>query len=293
MANMMIRKPLVSIVTPAYNAERYIEDTIKSIMNQTYPYIEHIVIDDGSTDKTPQILQSYEKLYNLKWFSKKNEGQAITVNKGFDLASGDIVVWLNADDVLFTKDAIYEVVKAFIRQPRADVVYGHMAIIDEENHLLKIWYAPPVLNFKVLLLGHFAACVFYRRSIVSKYKLNSSLNYAIDYDQCLRMARDGVKFHFVNKPLIGWRRHKAAKSVRQRESLIEETINVRKKYTTNNTNYYNQYILKIFIYTIIFVRKLYGIKDIVEFYTAPTKLAFNVKFDLLTKQIFRQIIPFS
>jgi glycosyltransferase involved in cell wall biosynthesis len=281
----------VSIVTPAYNAEKYIEDTIKSVMNQTYPYIEHIVIDDGSTDKTPQILHIYEKMYNLKWFSKKNEGQVITVNKGFELASGDIVVWLNADDVLFTKDTIYEVVKAFTKQPRADVIYGHMAIIDKDNRLLKIQYAPPRLNFKILLLGHFAACVFYRRKIVSKYKLVVNLNYAIDYDQCLRMAKDGVMFYRINKPLIGWRRHEAAKSVRRRESLKEETLNIRKRYITD-TNYYSYYMSKLFINTVIFVRKLYGVKDIVEFYSAPDKLAFNVKYDSLVKQIFRQIIPY-
>jgi len=84
--NSREKLPLVSIVTPAYNAERFIEDTIKSVMNQTYPYIEHIIIDDGSTDETPKILQKFEKLYNLKWFSKKNEGQAVTLNKCIDLA---------------------------------------------------------------------------------------------------------------------------------------------------------------------------------------------------------------
>ncbi|MCR6691285.1 MAG: glycosyltransferase [archaeon YNP-LCB-003-016] len=292
--NSREKLPLVSIVTPAYNAERFIEDTIKSVMNQTYPYIEHIIIDDGSTDGTPQILQKYESLYNLKWFSKKNEGQAITVNRGFDLASGEIVVWLNADDVLFTKDVIYEVVKAFIRQPIASVVYGHMAIIDEENHILKIQYAPPKLNFEILLIGHFAPCVFYRKDIVSKYKLDVSLNYAIDYDQCLRMAKDGIIFYYINKPLIAWRRHKATKSLSGRNKLKGETIHIKKKYGVK-MNHYKYSMMKVFYYTLIFVHKIYGVKDILELYATPKRrrLAFNAKFDSLTKLIFRQVIPYK
>jgi hypothetical protein len=166
-----------------------------------------------------------------------------------------------------------------------------MAIIDKENRLLKIQYAPPRLNFKILLLGHFAACVFYRRKILSKYKLDINLNYAIDYDQCLRMAKDGVLFYRINKPLIGWRRHATAKSISRKESLKEETLNVRKRYITN-TYYYSYYISKLFINTVIFIGKLYGVKDIVEFYSAPDKLAFNAKYDSLTKHIFRQIIPY-
>jgi glycosyltransferase involved in cell wall biosynthesis len=286
------RLPLVSIVTPAYNAEKYIEDTIRSVINQTYPNIEHIIIDDGSTDATPKILQKFEKLYNLKWFSKKNEGQAITVNKGFDLASGEIVVWLNADDVLFTKDVIYEVVKAFMREPRAGVVYGHMAIIDERNRLVKIQYAPPKLNFRILLLGHFAACVFYRKNVVCEYKLDPSLNYAIDYDQCLRMARDGIKFYFVNKVLMAWRRHRRAKSLCGSDKLKAETIYVRRKYNADFGLKYQ--MMKVFYYLFLLARKTYGINETLKLYINSQKreLAFIAKFDSLLKLILRQLIPF-
>jgi glycosyltransferase involved in cell wall biosynthesis len=292
--NSREKLPLVSIVTPAYNAKRFIEDTIKSVMNQTYPYIEHIIIDDGSTDGTPQILQKYERLYNLKWFSKKNEGQAITVNRGFDLASGEIVVWLNADDVLFTKDVIYEVVKAFMRQPIAGVVYGHMAIIDEKNNILKIQYAPPKLNFEILLLGHFAPCVFYRKNIVSKYKLDTSLNYAIDYDQCLKMAKDRIIFCYINKPLIAWRRHKATKSLSGKNKLKEETIHIKRKHKAK-INYFNYCIMKALYYIIILAHKIYGVKDILELYATSkrSQLAFNANFDSLAKLIFRQVAPYT
>jgi glycosyltransferase involved in cell wall biosynthesis len=114
-------QPLISIITPAYNAGRFIEDTLKNVMCQKYENLEHIVIDDGSTDSTVDILRKYESTYNLKWFSKSNEEQAVTVNKGFDIAKGQIVVWLNADDVLFSKRVIADVVETFNKNPEVDV----------------------------------------------------------------------------------------------------------------------------------------------------------------------------
>jgi GT2 family glycosyltransferase len=205
----------------------------------------------------------------------------------------EIVVWLNADDVFFTKDVIYEVVKKFTREPTVDVVYGHMAIIDEKNRVLKIQYAPDKLDFETLLLGHFAACIFYRKNILSKYKLNPNLNYAIDYDQCLRMAKDGVRFGYINKPLIAWRRHKATKSLSGSNKLKEETIRLREKYKAKLS--YNYYIMKAFYYFLILAHKIYGVKDVLELYMVPQRyqLAFNAKFDSLIKLIFRQVLPYT
>ena len=292
---MSIRKfyPLVSVVTPAYNAERFIEETLKSVMNQTYPNIEHIVIDDGSTDKTPEILNRYENLYNLKWFSKPNEGQAITVNKGFDLAKGDIVIWLNADDVLFSRDVIAKVVDFFLKNPAVDVAYGHMAIIDEKSRLLKIQYAPPKLTLDVLLIAHPAACIFYKRHIVHKYKLNHKLNFALDYDQCLRMAKDGVKFGRINKILIAWRKHSGSKSLRERKKLLIETKKLRSKYDYGISKS-RMFSVKVYLYAILLFRKLYGVTDIIKLYSNPDKfqLAFDIKFDSLMKLLLRQIIPY-
>ena len=87
------RGPLVSIVTPSYNQGRYIEETIQSILNQDYPNFEYIVIDGGSNDNTIEILKKYEG--NLTWISEKDRGQADAINKGFYMAKGEIVAWLN------------------------------------------------------------------------------------------------------------------------------------------------------------------------------------------------------
>lgn len=287
----MTNTSLVSIVTPAYNAADFIDHTLKSVQRQTYSNLEHIVIDDGSIDNTAAILKKYEGVYNLKWFSKLNEGQAITVNKAFKMAKGDIIAWLNADDVLFSTNVINDVVEAFRRRD-VDVVYGHMAVIDERNKMLKIQYAPSKLDFDILLLDHFAACVFYRRDVVSKYCLNLTNTYALDYEQCLRMAKGGIKFGYIDEPLIAWRKHHLAKSISGNRKLQAETKALRKEYDIKLG--LKHYWMKLAYYALLMTRKIYGAKEIVELYANPEQfqLAFDIHFDPLFKLVMRQTVPY-
>ena len=90
----------ITIVTAVYNGEKYIEECIKSIMNQTYQNFEHIIMDGGSTDNTLEIAKKYEKLYNVKIYSRKDNGMYDAIANGFELATGDILCWLNSDDML-------------------------------------------------------------------------------------------------------------------------------------------------------------------------------------------------
>lgn len=105
--------PLVSIITPSFNQGRYIEQNILSIINQNYPLIEHIIVDGGSTDETIDILKKHESSYNLRWISESDEGQADAVNKGFNMAHGEIIGWLNSDDVYYDITTISRIVDAF------------------------------------------------------------------------------------------------------------------------------------------------------------------------------------
>ncbi|MEM2568057.1 MAG: glycosyltransferase, partial [Candidatus Bathyarchaeia archaeon] len=100
---------LVSIITPSLNQGRFIRETLLSVKSQDYPCIEHIVIDGGSTDDTLMILKRYEGTYNLRWISEPDEGHSDAVNKGFRMAQGEIVGWLNSDDVYFDRSTVLAV----------------------------------------------------------------------------------------------------------------------------------------------------------------------------------------
>jgi glycosyltransferase involved in cell wall biosynthesis len=285
-----MENPLVSVITPAYNAGNYIETLMLSIINQDYPNIEHIILDDGSTDDTPKLLKKYEKNYNLKWFSKSNEGQVLTLNKCIELINGEIVIWINADDVIFYKDTITNIVNHFLCNLDEDVVFGHMAIIDSNNKLIKIKYSIPWTNLSHLLVGHFAACICYRKSIINSYKFDSRWDLVMDYEQCLRMANDNIKFGYINEILIGYRMHESTKSNQRRKEMLTETKQVKKMYSNGC---FNPYKYSLFDYITYLVMNLLGTKQICKFYFRQHdgNMAFPLTFDALHKLLVRQLLP--
>ncbi|HDM78303.1 MAG TPA: glycosyltransferase, partial [Deltaproteobacteria bacterium] len=209
------KKPLVSVVTPSYNQGHFIEENILSVKSQDYPNIEHIVIDGGSTDGTVKILKQYEETYNLRWISEPDEGHADAVNKGFAMAKGEIIGWLNSDDVYFDRGTISAVVEAFQKHPEADIIYGDCAYIWEDGTILRVQCVPS-FRYSRLLRGCFLEqpAVFFRRHVVEKHKLNKRLKVAIDYEYWLRL---GKRYRFVHIPriLAADRNHRGRISVAQ------------------------------------------------------------------------------
>src|SRR5438105_5021105 len=130
--------PLVSIVTPSYNDSAIIERTILSVANQGYDKLEHLIIDGGSTDGTIQILQRYP---HLKWISEKDDGQADALNKGFRMAKGEIIGWLNSDDT-YNLGAIREAVSYLATHAQVGMVYSHCSVIDEKDAIIGRLNAP-------------------------------------------------------------------------------------------------------------------------------------------------------
>jgi glycosyltransferase involved in cell wall biosynthesis len=178
--------PLVSIVTPAYNAARFIRETIESIRNQDYPAIEHIVMDGGSTDGTLDILHQYP---HLTWVSEPDRGQSHALNKGFRRARGEIVGWLNADDV-YQSGAIKTAVAFMQAHPDVDVVYSDCQVIDENGCPLYVIQAedftPKAILFHVIMPQ---PTLFLRRHVLrAPGVINESLHYVMDWEFCLRMA---------------------------------------------------------------------------------------------------------
>jgi glycosyltransferase involved in cell wall biosynthesis len=127
----------ISIVTPSFNQGQFIADAIESVANQDYPDKEHIIIDAQSTDKTIEVIKSYEHLPHLKWVSEPDEGQADAINKGFKMASGDVVAWLNADDY-YLADTFSKVADVFERNPQVNIVYSDTMLVDKNKKLLRI-----------------------------------------------------------------------------------------------------------------------------------------------------------
>lgn len=134
----MVPSPLVSVVTPAYEADRFIEATLQSVRDQTYERVEHIVVDGGSTDRTTEILASYEDVdgYDLTWHSEPDEGMYDAVERGFERASGDVLAWLNADD-MYLPWAVQVAVEG-LSEPGVEWVIGHPAEWDAEGRLVEV-----------------------------------------------------------------------------------------------------------------------------------------------------------
>src|SRR5688572_25596277 len=137
------RQPLVSIVTPSYNQGRYIEETIQSVLNQDYPNLEYLVLDGGSTDETLEILKRYEG--RLVWISEKDRGQADAINKGFHLAKGRILGWLNSDDT-YSPGAIRKVAQYFQTHRDVGLLYGEGYHVDTAGKIIERYNTEP-FNF--------------------------------------------------------------------------------------------------------------------------------------------------
>jgi len=188
-----MKNPLVSIVTPSFNQGAYIEDTILSVLNQTYPDIEYIIIDALSTDSTPFILDKYENHPRVsRIIREKDEGQADAIEKGFRMAKGEIVGWINSDDIL-AADVVEKSVRCFKENERVGLTYGDIVMIDSHGNSMNIYKPHPFLDTDYLLNTSYFVYQpgsFYRKSVLeSAGYLNRNLKYCMDLDLWLRILK--------------------------------------------------------------------------------------------------------
>ncbi len=205
-------KPLVSIITPSYNQARYLEATIQSVIQQDYPNLEYIIVDGGSADGSLEIIEKYkEKL--AWWVSETDQGQADAINKGFRKANGEIIAWLNSDD-LYLPGAISSAVELFQKNPDAGVIYGNAVSADADGKLLNelrfsSWGTRDFLQFNIIC----QPAVFMKRSIVQKIGyLDPSYHFFLDHQLWIRLSRET---EFIHQPeiLAVSRYHQDAKNV--------------------------------------------------------------------------------
>ncbi|MCJ7567847.1 MAG: glycosyltransferase [Anaerolineales bacterium] len=217
--------PLVSIITPSYNQASFLEDAIRSVLEQDYPRIELIVIDGGSTDGSLEILQRYrDRLAHC--ISEPDQGQADAINKGFQLARGEIVAWLNSDDV-YLPGAVKEAVNALRDFPDAGMVYADGLMVDADLVLLDRHYYKPLsivdlLSFEVLL----QPTVFMRRAVLEEVGwLNDAYHLILDHELWIRIACRYPIVH-INSFWALERTHAEAKTISQAQGFVEEAQRV-------------------------------------------------------------------
>ena len=208
------RLPLVTIVTPALNAARFIAETLHSVHAQDYPNIEHVVVDGGSEDGTLEIVK---RAPGVVWTSQRDAGMYDAINAGLRMARGEIVAYQNSDDRYVIPDAVSTAVRHLLEHPETDVVYGDFRTIDEEGRPIKGGARrSPSFDPRLLLRYNFIPphCTFLRLRMVREEGLwlDSTLRYPGDWDWFVRMALAGKKFAHVDKVLSEFRVHPGSKT---------------------------------------------------------------------------------
>jgi glycosyltransferase involved in cell wall biosynthesis len=218
----------VSIVTPSFNQGQFIERTLQSVASQADVEIEHVVYDGGSTDNTLEVLTNFSP--PVRWVSKKDKGQTDAVNQGIQATDGEIIGWLNSDDIYYP-GAVVRIVEYFDRHPDVDVVYGMADHIDLDDKAFESYPTEP-WNFERLKETCFICqpALFFRRRVVEQHGLlDESLNYCMDYEFWLRLGKAGVRFAYLEEKLAGSRLYADNKTLGARVKVHGEINDMFKK----------------------------------------------------------------
>jgi glycosyltransferase involved in cell wall biosynthesis len=237
--------PVVSIITSVYNGEKYLEDTIKSVINQSYTNIEYIIIDGGSTDGSINIIKKYQDKITY-WVSEKDRNMYDGINKGLKIASGDIVASLNSDDFYADNDVVSDIVK-FIDNNNCDGIYGNViryyqdSIKQIEKELFQI-------DFKILLFSEHSTfmpqpTLFIKRDIYKKLNyFDLNFNYASDFDFNLRCIKN-YNIKYFNRAITFFRQHEESITSSGKLDTERETILI-----DHGINSYNKIIKFVYYY---------------------------------------------
>jgi len=233
--------PKISIVTPSYNQAQFLERTILSVLNQNYPNLEYIIIDGGSTDGSVEIIKKYEK-YLTYWVSEKDNGQADAINKGFSKSSGEILAYINSDDV-YLPGVFKKIVKIFNENPKTDLVFGNIMFIDcYDNFIGELRFTP--FNIETLIYegGNLHQTgTFWTRKIYDKVGgFNPKYTFCTDFDFFCRVAEVGSMV-YIKDYLSCFRIHEKAKFSTIKHIGLAEHEEIAKRYRKNNNKFYLKY----------------------------------------------------
>lgn len=200
-----MNKPLFSIITICYNAEATLEKTIQSVLAQTYPNVEYIVVDGASKDNTLAIINRYSPQLS-KVVSEPDKGLYDAMNKGIGLATGDYLCFLNAGDTFFSANTLQEMVDTLPSDTLPDVIYGETALVDAEGHFVRMrrLQAPEVLTWRSFRQGMLVChqAFFARRELVPLYDLQ--YRFSADFDWCIRIMKQSHLLHNTHLTLVNY-----------------------------------------------------------------------------------------
>jgi glycosyltransferase involved in cell wall biosynthesis len=217
------------VITPSFNQGEFIEDTIKSVLSQDYKSIEYFVVDGGSTDNTLSILEKYDSRIN--WISEPDKGQSDAINKGWHLASGEVLAWLNSDDV-YTEGAVSAAIEALNLHPEAGLVYGDITKVDIYGKELGFQRPGPGGLRRLLYWGQYITqpSAFIRADIIERAgPLDVNLNAKMDYDLFIRVAQIAPT-QYLPRVQACFRVYPEAKSSTNLSRNWEEKLRVLRRY---------------------------------------------------------------
>jgi glycosyltransferase involved in cell wall biosynthesis len=246
----------ISIITPSYNQAEYLERTILSVLNQNYPNLEYIIIDGGSTDGSIDIIKKYEKKLAY-WESVKDKGQYYAIQKGFSKSTGEIMAWINSDDI-YHPNSFFVVEELFKEFPKVKWLTGNISFVDEEDRMVKAYSTKRWSKLKVLN-GDYGwiqqESTFWKRSLWEKSggTLNFNYSLAADFELWMRFFRS--EYLYTVETLLGAFRvrkenQKTLESLDEylkelHQIIASEILSEEDKKKINYIRYYEKYMAKI------------------------------------------------
>lgn len=208
---MVHEYPRITVVTPSFNQARYLERTIKSVVDQNYPNLEYIVIDGGSRDGSVEIIKRYER-HLAYWVSEPDAGQADAINKGFRMATGTLVGWQNSDD-FYLPQALAKVASVYASDSRHQVYFGNVYLVDAYDKILR------EMRFQPFSLGHLifydwnlsSQAAFVTREVLESVGYLQNTPVCFDWEWFIRLGKARASFHFIREFLGAYRIHDDAK----------------------------------------------------------------------------------
>jgi glycosyltransferase involved in cell wall biosynthesis len=224
--------PVISIVTPSFNQGRFVERTLKSVLDQQYPGLEYVVQDGGSIDESIEILNRHrDALAHVE--SKRDRGLSHALNLGFQRTTGEIMAYLNSDDLLLP-GALHYLADFFLKHADVDVVYGHRVVIDEHDREIGRWILPPHDDDILLWVDYVPQeTLFWRRRIWDKVggAIDEEFSFAVDWELLLRFRQAGARFQRLPRFLGAFRVHPHQKTSSEMDDVgFREMTRLRERY---------------------------------------------------------------